>query len=48
MRGVGINHIDTAFDYGASEDRLGPWLADHRSEVFLATKTALRTGADAR
>ncbi len=25
-----------------------PWLADHRSEVFLATKTGERQGADAR
>ena len=27
----GINHIDTAASYGASEDRLQPWLADHRA-----------------
>ncbi len=44
----GINHIDTAASYGASEDRLGPWLAEHRSEVFLATKTGERTGSAAR
>ena len=44
----GINHIDTAAGYGASEDRLKPWLADHRDEVFLATKTGERTGAGAR
>ena len=44
----GINHIDTAASYGASEDRLQPWLADHRGDVFLATKTGERTGAAAR
>lgn len=44
----GINHIDTAASYGASEDRLKPWLADHRSDVFLATKTGERDGAAAR
>ena len=39
----GINHIDTAASYGKAEDRLGPWLAQHRNEVFLATKTGERT-----
>jgi len=44
----GINHIDTAASYGASEDRLQGWLGDHRNEVFLATKTGERRGAAAR
>lgn len=44
----GINHIDTAASYGASEDRLRPWLAEHRDEVFLATKTGERQGVAAR
>ena len=44
----GVNHIDTAASYGASEDRLKPWLADHRDSVFLATKTGEREGAAAR
>jgi aryl-alcohol dehydrogenase-like predicted oxidoreductase len=44
----GVNHIDTAASYGASEDRLQPWLAVHRHEVFLATKTGERNGAAAR
>ncbi len=44
----GVNHIDTAASYGASEDRLKPWLADHRRDVFLATKTGERKGVDAR
>ncbi len=45
---AGINHIDTAASYGESELRLAPWLADHRDEVFLATKTGDRTGPEAR
>jgi predicted aldo/keto reductase-like oxidoreductase len=44
----GVNHIDTAASYGVSEDRLRPWLATHRRNVFLATKTGERTGAAAR
>lgn len=44
----GINHIDTAAGYGASEDRLRSWLGDHRREVFLATKTGERRGDAAR
>lgn len=44
----GVNHIDTAASYGESELRLAPWLAAHRSEVFLATKTGERTGDGAR
>src|SRR6478752_652960 len=44
----GVNHIDTAASYGASELRLAPWLEDHRSEVFLATKTGKRDYAGAR
>ncbi len=48
VRTAGINHIDTAASYGASEDRLQPFLADHRDEFFLATKTGERAGGDAR
>ncbi len=44
----GINHIDTAASYGASEDRLQAWLGEHRNEVFLATKTGERRGDAAR
>ena len=39
----GINHIDTAASYGESEDRIGPWMAQHRKDFFLATKTGERT-----
>jgi aryl-alcohol dehydrogenase-like predicted oxidoreductase len=48
VRTRGINHIDTAAAYGDSELRLAPFLADHRSEVFLATKTGDRDGEGAR
>ena len=48
MRGAGINHIDTAASYGQSEVRLQSFLADHRDEFFLATKTGERTGDAAR
>jgi aryl-alcohol dehydrogenase-like predicted oxidoreductase len=44
----GINHIDTAASYGDSELRLQPFLADHRDEFFLATKTGERTASAAR
>lgn len=45
---AGINHIDTAHGYGRSEVHLRGFLADHRDEVFLATKTGGRTAAAAR
>lgn len=45
---AGVNHIDTAASYGASEDRLQPFLATHRGSVFLATKTGERDGDAAR
>jgi aryl-alcohol dehydrogenase-like predicted oxidoreductase len=44
----GVNHIDTAADYGDSELRIGPWMAEHRDRFFLATKTGRRTGDEAR
>lgn len=44
----GVNHIDTAASYGDAELRLAPWLARHRSQFFLATKTGERTGPEAR
>ncbi len=44
----GINHIDTAASYGESELRIGPWMAQHRKDFFLATKTGLRTYTEAR
>ena len=44
----GVNHLDTAADYGESELRIGPWMAEHRRRFFLATKTGERTGDGAR
>ena len=44
----GVNHIDTAARYGDSELRIGPWMARHRKDFFLATKTGSRTAAEAR
>jgi len=48
VRASGVNHIDVAASYGAAEERLKPWLSLHRSQVFLATKTAERTAIGAR
>ncbi|MBL6690575.1 MAG: aldo/keto reductase [Pseudomonadales bacterium] len=48
VREAGINHFDTAASYGDSELRLADFLQDHRSDVFLATKTGDRDGDGAR
>jgi len=39
----GVNHIDVAASYGDAELRLAPWLAQHRDDFFLATKTGERS-----
>jgi aryl-alcohol dehydrogenase-like predicted oxidoreductase len=44
----GVNHIDTATRYGDSELRIGPWMARHRKDFFLATKTGSRSAPKAR
>jgi aryl-alcohol dehydrogenase-like predicted oxidoreductase len=44
----GVNHIDTAASYGDAELRIGPWMAKHRNDFFLATKTGERTYEKAR
>src|SRR5207245_6237943 len=44
----GVNHIDTAARYGDSELRVGPWMAHHRKDFFLATKTGSRRPGAAR
>jgi len=44
----GVNHIDTAASYGDAELRIGPWMAQHRKNFFLATKTGERTYAKAK
>jgi aryl-alcohol dehydrogenase-like predicted oxidoreductase len=45
---AGINHIDVAASYGDAEDRLAPFLQDHRNSFFVASKTADRDGTAAR
>src|SRR5689334_22345815 len=44
----GVNHIDVAASYGDAELRIGPWMARHRKDFFLATKIATRNAAEAR
>ena len=44
----GVNHWDTAAGYGVAEDLMRSWLANHRDDVFLATKTGDWTGDAAR
>src|SRR5579885_3389881 len=44
----GVNHIDVAASYGDAELRIAPWLARHRAQFFLATKTGARTAQEAR
>ena len=39
----GVNHIDTAPMYGNAEKLIGPWLAKHRDDFFVATKTRSRS-----
>jgi aryl-alcohol dehydrogenase-like predicted oxidoreductase len=48
LRESGVNHIDVAAMYGDAEERLAPFLAAHRSEFFLATKTRDRSREKAR
>ncbi|WP_375426543.1 aldo/keto reductase [uncultured Friedmanniella sp.] len=47
VRRHGVNHLDTAASYGESELRMAPFLAEHRDEYFLATKTGTRTRDEA-
>ena len=44
----GVNHLDTAADYGDAELRMAPWLAAHPDQFFVATKTGARDGDGAR
>ena len=43
LQEYGVNHIDTAPMYGNAEKVIGPWLAKHRDDFFVATKTRRRT-----
>ena len=44
----GVNHIDVASSYGDAELRIAPWLAQHRSQFYLATKADARTAQAAK
>ena len=44
---AGVNHFDVAASHGEAEVRMNPWLALHRDQVFLATKTQRRDKAGA-
>jgi len=39
---AGVDHFDTAADYGDSELRYGRWMPEIRDRIFLSTKTGLR------
>ncbi len=43
LQKYGVNHIDTAPMYGNAEKLIGPWLAKHRDDFFIATKTRSRS-----
>lgn len=45
---AGVDHFDTAADYGDSELHYGRWMERIRGEVFLSTKTGDRDGEAAR
>lgn len=42
---AGINYIDTSIDYGVSEERIGRYIADRRSDYYLASKCGCLVGA---
>src|SRR5438552_18911455 len=42
---AGINYIDTSIDYGLSEERIGRYIANRRSEYYLASKCGCVVGA---
>jgi aryl-alcohol dehydrogenase-like predicted oxidoreductase len=44
----GVNHIDTASNYGDSELRIAPWLAREPNRFFIATKGDRRDEKGAR
>jgi len=39
---AGVDHFDTAADYGESELQYGRWMPEIRDRIFLSTKTGLR------
>jgi aryl-alcohol dehydrogenase-like predicted oxidoreductase len=45
---AGVNHFDTAADYGDSELHYGRWMTEIRDDIFLSTKTGERDKGVAR
>jgi aryl-alcohol dehydrogenase-like predicted oxidoreductase len=45
---AGVDHFDTAADYGDSELHYGRWMPEIRDNIFLSTKTGERDRDDAR
>jgi aryl-alcohol dehydrogenase-like predicted oxidoreductase len=45
---AGVDHFDTAADYGDSELHYGRWMPEIRDNIFLSTKTGERDGDEAR
>ena len=45
---AGVNHFDTAADYGDAELHYGRWMPEIRDSIFLSTKTGDRDGEAAR
>ena len=45
---AGVDHFDTAADYGDSELHYGRWMGEVRAEIFLSTKTGERDRDSAR
>jgi aryl-alcohol dehydrogenase-like predicted oxidoreductase len=45
---AGVDHFDTAADYGDSELHYGRWMPEIRDRIFLSTKTGDREGDAAR
>jgi aryl-alcohol dehydrogenase-like predicted oxidoreductase len=43
----GVNHIDVASSYGDAELHIAPWLAQYRSQFYVATKADARTAQEA-
>ena len=43
----GVNHIDIAPSYGQSMERMAPWMSEIRDDMFLGSKTGLRTRDEA-
>lgn len=43
----GVNHVDIAPSYGEAMEKMAPWMAEIRPQVFLGAKTAKRSKGEA-